>query len=99
MTPVFELAAFTVRKDQEQDLISERPAVLAALHDAFPGLMSAWLTQRDDGSWLDVILWRSDEEAQYAATHVTEVPEVAAWFTHIDESRGIEHLKVLSHDA
>jgi hypothetical protein len=29
-----------------------------------------------------------------AAKHVTEVPEAAAWFTHISESRGIEHLTV-----
>jgi hypothetical protein len=70
MTQVFEFAAFAVRKDQEQDLIAERPVMLAALHDAFPGLMSAWLTQRDDGSWLDVILRRSHEEARHAATHV-----------------------------
>ena len=27
---------------------------------------------------------------------VDEVPEAAAWFTHIDQSRGIEHLEVRS---
>jgi Antibiotic biosynthesis monooxygenase len=99
MAEVFELAAFTVHEGQEQALLAERTVVIAALRRAFPGLLSAWLTQRDDGSWLDVILWRSHEEAHYAATHVTEVPEAAAWFTHIAESRGIEHLKVLSQDA
>jgi hypothetical protein len=42
-----------------------------------------------------VILWQSRPEAEHAA----EVPEAAAWFTHISESRGIEHLTVASADA
>jgi hypothetical protein len=33
-------------------------------------------------------------EGGYAAKHAAGVPEAAAWFAHIDESRGIEHLKV-----
>ena len=70
--------------------------MITALSCAFPGLISAWLTQRADGSWLDMILWRSREEAEDAAAHVTEIPEAAAWFTHIDQSRGIEHLEVRS---
>jgi hypothetical protein len=56
--------------------------------------VSAWLTRRDDGSWADVILWGSRAEAEHAAAHVTEVPEAVAWFAHIDESRGLEHLEV-----
>jgi hypothetical protein len=61
--------------------------------------MSAWLTRRDDSSWLDVILWRSREDAEYSAAHVTEVPEAVTWFEHIDEFRGIDHLEVLSADG
>jgi hypothetical protein len=45
-----------------------------------------------------VILWRSREDAEDAAKHVTEVLEAAAWFTHIDETHGIEHLTVLIPD-
>jgi hypothetical protein len=73
--------------------------MIAALRRTFPGLIGAWLTRRDDDSWLDVILWRSREDAEYAAEHVTEVAEVAAWFRHIDQSHGIEHLAVLSSDG
>jgi hypothetical protein len=99
MNEVFELAAFTVREGHEQALLAERAAMIAAMRGAFPGLRSAWLTRREDGSWLDVILWRSRDDAEYSAAHVTEVPEAAAWFTHIDESRGIEHLEVLGADG
>jgi len=94
MPQVFEFAAFTVREGHDQAMLDERPAMIAALSRALPGVVSSWLTQREDGSWLDVILWASREEAEHAAKHATEVPEAAAWFAHIDESRGIEHLEV-----
>jgi hypothetical protein len=99
MPLVFEHAAFTVRDGHEQALLDERPAMIAALGRAFPGLVSSWLTRREDGTWLDVILWRSREDAEYSAGHVTEVPEAVAWFGHIGEARGIEHLTVLSADS
>jgi len=95
MAQVFEVASFTVRPGQEQAMLAGRPGMIAALGRACPGLVSAWLTRRDDGSWADVILWGSRAEAEHAAAHVTEVPEAAAWFAHIDESLGLEHLEVL----
>jgi len=99
MPLVFEHAAFTVRDGHEKALLDERPAMMAALRRAFPGLVSSWLTRREDGTWLDVILWRSLEDAGYSARHVTEVPEAVAWSGHIGESRGIEHLAILSADS
>lgn len=96
MTEVFELATFTVRDGHEHELLAGRPAMIAALRRAFPGLAAAWLTRNGDGSWTDVIRWRSRAEAEYSAAHVTEVPEAAAWFAHIGESRGIQHLEVLT---
>jgi hypothetical protein len=64
------------------------------LHEAFPGALAAWLTKQDDGSWLDVVLWRSREEAEEAAQQIHDVPEASAWFRHIAESRGIRHAAV-----
>ena len=46
-----------------------------------------------------LILWQSRQEAEHGAEHATEVPEATAWFTHISESHGIEHLTVASADA
>lgn len=83
-----------MREGHQQALLAERKAVITALGRAFSGLLSAWLSQRDDGSWLDVILWRSREQAEHPTAHATEVPEAAAWFTHIDQSRGIEHSRL-----
>src|ERR671922_2477213 len=94
MTSVFELAAFTVRDGEEAAMLAERPAMIGALRQAFPGLLAAWLTKRDDGSWLDVILWRTRAEAETAAKHVNDVPQAKAWCRHIAESRGLQHVDI-----
>jgi hypothetical protein len=94
MPQVFEHASFTVGQGHEQALVDERPAMIEAMRKACNGLEASWLVQRADGSWLDVILWTSQQDAEYAAEHVGEVPEAVAWFAHIAESHGIEHLTV-----
>jgi pyrroloquinoline quinone (PQQ) biosynthesis protein C len=94
MALTFELATFSVREADEASLVAERPQMIAALGRAFPGLLAAWLAKRDDGSWIDVILWRSREEAERAAKHVDGVPSAKAWFRHIAESHGLQHVEV-----
>jgi hypothetical protein len=95
MTLTFELAHFSVREDDEEALIADRPAMVSALREAFPGALAAWLAKQDDGTWLDVILWRSREEAQEAAERVDGVPEVRRWFRHIAEPHGLRHAEVV----
>jgi hypothetical protein len=94
MALTFELATFTVRDGEEASLLAERPQMIAALGRAFPGLLGAWLAKRDDGSWLDVILWQSREEAEQAAKDVHRLPAAKAWFRHIAESHGLQHVEV-----
>jgi hypothetical protein len=94
MTPMLELAAFTVREGAEPALLAERPEMIAALRQAFPAALAAWLTKQDDGSWLDVILWRSRQEAEEAARRLDQVPEARRWFRHIAESKGLRHVEV-----
>jgi hypothetical protein len=90
----FEFAEFTVRQEDEAALLSGRAEMIEALQRAFPAALAAWLTRQDDGSWLDVILWRSREDAEEAARNIGRVPEAKAWFGHIDESRGLRHVEV-----
>ncbi len=94
MTLTFELAHFHTREEDEAALLAERPEMIRALQRAFPGALAAWLTKRDDGSWLDVILWRSREEAEDAARRIESVPEAKAWFRHISHSEGVRHVDV-----
>jgi pyrroloquinoline quinone (PQQ) biosynthesis protein C len=68
--------------------------MVAALRRAFPGALAAWLTKQDDGSWLDIVLWRTREEAEDAARRIHEGPEAREWFRHIAESHGLQHVEI-----
>jgi hypothetical protein len=98
MPLTFELASFRVAPDDEAALLEERPEMVAALRRAVPGALGAWLTRQDDGSWLDIILWRSREEAEDAAKRIDEIPEARAWFRHIAESHGLRHVEVVHEE-
>jgi hypothetical protein len=95
MTLTFELAHFSVRDGEEEALVAERPAMVTALREAFPGALAAWLAKQEDGTWLDVILWRSLDEARDAAERIDSVPEARSWFHHIDQSHGLRHAEVV----
>jgi hypothetical protein len=95
VAPTFEFASFTVREGEEQALIDERPAMIAALKAAFPGLIAAWLTRQDDGIWLDTILWETRAAAEDAAARVNDVAEARDWFSHIETSYGLRHAEVV----
>ena len=94
MTLTLELATFTLREGAEPALLAERPEMIAALRQAFPAALAAWLTKQDDGSWLDVILWRSRQEAEEAARRIDQLPEAKRWFRHIAESKGVRQVEV-----
>lgn len=94
MQLTFELAHFVVREGDEEALLAERPAMVRALREAFPDALAAWLTREDDGSWLDIVLWRSREAAEEAARHIDQAPEAKHWFRHIAESKGLRHVEV-----
>jgi hypothetical protein len=98
MALTLELAAFTKRAGTEHALLTERPGMLAALQQAFPGALAAWLTRQDDGSWLDIVLWRSREDAEDAARRIHHLPEAEHWFQHVAASKDLRHVEV-AHEA
>ena len=89
--PAMEIARFRVREGAEQSLLAERPAMLAALRERFPAAGDAHLARLDDGTWVDVIVWSSREEADRAQREVFDHPEIAGWFGHISEVVAMEH--------
>ncbi|GIE74917.1 hypothetical protein Aph02nite_08670 [Actinoplanes philippinensis] len=94
--PVIELARFHVAEGSEERLLAERPSMVEALRQRFPGCVAAYLTREDDGGWLDVLVWRTRAEAETAARDAASVPECAAWFRHITESGGLRHTEIRS---
>jgi len=91
---VIELARFTIHDGAEDTLLAERPAMIDALRRRFPACLAAFLTREDDGSWLDVLVWRGRAEAEEAAKLIDTVPECREWFRHIAESGGLRHVEV-----
>ena len=92
---VMEFARFTVHESAEAQMVADRPAMLAALRARFPCCLAAYLTKEEDGTWLDIILWRTQADAEQSAREITTIPECAAWFAHIAESGGLRHAEVL----
>jgi hypothetical protein len=94
LTLTFEFASFTVREGEEEAVVAERPAMIAALRREFPALIAAWLTKQDDGTWVDVILWETRAAAEEAAARVNDIAEARRWFGHIETSLGLRHAEV-----
>jgi antibiotic biosynthesis monooxygenase len=94
MTMVLELARFTIHDGAEEKMLAERPAMIDALRRRFPACLAAFLT-REDGGWLDVLLWRDREAAEESARLIETVPEAREWLRHISESGGLRHVEVL----
>ena len=95
MTTMMELAQFTVRPGAEEQFVADRPAMLAALRERFPGLLAAYLTREPDGGWLDVLIWRTPEEAAESARLIATIPACAAWLAHIAKSSALRHTEIV----
>ena len=92
-----ELVRFSVAPEREEAFLAARDAAVRSLR-TLPGLLSATLARSDDGSWLDVILWRSREEALAAARALETgaVPaEVMRWASCIEAVESMTHARVL----
>lgn len=79
MSERLEIVEFTVGDRDVVAFLARRPAAVAALGEAFDGLLDARLARFDDGTWVDVVRWRSLEEAKAAAAGMSDVAEAASW--------------------
>jgi hypothetical protein len=67
-------------------LLQLRPKMIAAVRERFPELVDGRLIQMDDGSWMDVVQWRSRDAAERAAAAIGEIPEATAMMSLVEES-------------
>lgn len=91
MGEVYEVVRSRVRAGAEEEMLRLRPRMIAAVRARFPELLDARLVHLDDGSWLDLVRWRSREAAERAASSMSEIPEAAAMMALIDEIVSFEH--------
>jgi quinol monooxygenase YgiN len=99
MSVTVELARFRVAPGRVEAFVAGREAAIEGLR-SLPGLLSATLARADDGTWVDVVMWASREEALAAgrALQSGEVPTaVLEWASAIEEVESMIHAEVAHH--
>ena len=84
MTPTLELARFTLHPDHAEDFLAATDAMVDTVRRHFDGMLHFSRARLDDGSYVELVLWRSREDAERAAAGVMEIPELAKLFSAID---------------
>ena len=91
MSEVYEIVRSRVPADLEEEMLALRPRMIAAMKERFPALVDARLLKLDDGTWMDVVRWRSREAAERAAREFGEVPEARAMGALVEQVLSFEH--------
>lgn len=91
MPEALEVVRLTVPADRRDAFLRDRGAAIDALRERFAGLPDATLAELDDGTWVDVLRWRSRAEAVAAFEGLPSLPEAAAWAGLIGEVREALH--------
>jgi hypothetical protein len=82
MAETLEIVSFRLKPGTEADFVGNNGVVSDWLPRQ-PGFLSRHLGQREDGSWVDVVRWRSLEQAQEAAQRiVAEIEPASVETTH-----------------
>ncbi|RWM34845.1 hypothetical protein [Mesorhizobium sp.] len=69
MAETLEIVSFRLKPDAAADFIAQNGVVTDWLAGQ-PCFLSRHLGEREDGSWVDVVRWRSLEQAQAAAQRI-----------------------------
>jgi hypothetical protein len=85
-TMALELVHFTTDPTDEAPMLASRPAAVAAIRAACPGLIDARLFRGEqEGKWIDVWFWENLEHAKSAAEHAGNLPAAQTFFAFITE--------------
>jgi heme-degrading monooxygenase HmoA len=75
MPEFHEIVHARIRDGVEEEMLSRRPALEAAVRQKLPGLLDIRLVRLDDGTYLDVLRWESRAAADAAIERFSKVPE------------------------
>jgi hypothetical protein len=75
MQEFHEIVHARVRDGIEEDMLSRRPALEAAVCERLPGPLDIPLVRLDDGAYLDVLRWESRAAADAGNEKYAEIPE------------------------
>ncbi len=91
MGEVYEIVRSRVSAERQEEMLALRPRMISAVRKRFPDLIDARLVRMDDGTWLDVVRWRSREAAERAAAAFGEIPEAREMSALVEEVLAFEH--------
>jgi quinol monooxygenase YgiN len=78
---VLRLTRFKVDPANTEEMLARRAALVAAVREAYPGLLHTQLAKVDDQTWIDAWRWDSLASARNAIEHASTIPEAAAAFS------------------
>jgi len=78
---VLRLDRFTIDPADTAEMLTRHAALVAAVKDAFAGLIDVELAKVDDQTWLDVWRWDSLASAQAAIADAPSIPAAGAAFS------------------
>lgn len=91
---VLRLARFTIDPADTEEMLTRRAAMVAAIRDAFPGLVETRLGKVDDQTWIDLWRWQSVGSAQAATAAASTIPQAAAALA-LTKDMSIEHAELV----
>jgi hypothetical protein len=87
--PIVETAKIRLRSGvSEQQLLAASRRFQAEFLDQQPGFMKRELLRLDAGNYLDLVHWRSAEEAQAIMAHVPNSAACASYFSVMEMGNG-----------
>jgi hypothetical protein len=92
MTLALELVHFKTDPVNEVAMLASRPAAVAAIRAACPGLRDARMFRGEQpGEWIDVWFWDSLAAAKSAAQNAGNLPDAQTFFAFITEPPVMMH--------
>ena len=75
---VAEIVTFRITEDTTPEAFTEAAAETRAFVEAAPGFLARTLTQGENGTWTDYVLWASMDDAKAAAASFGSHPSTQA---------------------
>lgn len=89
---VIELASFsTIPGVADAELLAASERLEREFLSGAPGYLGRALSRLDDGSWMDVALWASEEDANAVMARLPDSAAAGAYFSHM-QGPGVKHL-------
>jgi heme-degrading monooxygenase HmoA len=97
---VIEIAIFRLRAGTERARFLEAARAVDAALRCMTGFMSRELLEEEEGEWVDLIRWASQDDAQRSIEALSRAPEAQSFLELIDpESVRLHHYRTIDLGA